>query len=89
MEQVPWDLTNAIQRATQILWWQDNLQEKWMPPEWMWPLDEELVEHFEWVKEQRQNDAPGAYDNDDEEDQRPSDRRRARVALAQNDYSNS
>jgi hypothetical protein len=37
-----------------------------MPPEWMWPLDEELERHFDRVKDRRRN--PGLRDDDDDDE---------------------
>lgn len=79
----------AIQRSLQICFWQDNLIEKWMPPQWMWHLDEELAEHFEWVKEQRRKDAPtDDDDDDDDEDAAPSKRRQHMSTMLENDFAN-
>lgn len=48
-----------------IIYWQENLPEKELPPRWMWALDEDLSEHFDRIKAQRDN--PNA--NDDSDDQ--------------------
>lgn len=44
----------AIQHAHQVLDWNENLLEDEMPPEWMWPLDHELVPWFDDVKRKRE-----------------------------------
>lgn len=75
----------AIERALSILSWQDNLPKKWMPPQWMWHLDEELIEHFDWVEEQR-HQGPNDED-DDEEDESPSSSRRRMSTLEENEYA--
>lgn len=54
-----------------ILSWQDNVPRKDMPPEWMWCLPDELVDHFEEVRAAREegrerddDDAPGMLRNE-------------------------
>jgi hypothetical protein len=59
-----------------IIFWQENLLEKEMPPRWMWALDEELNRHFEHVKAKRSSD----YDVDDDDD-RPAG------PMLQNEYA--
>lgn len=39
----------AISHAQTILGWQENLTKEDMPPEWMWPLTDELEEWFDEV----------------------------------------
>lgn len=36
-----------------ILNWFENLLEAEQPPRWMWALDEDLAEHFERIKSDR------------------------------------
>lgn len=36
-----------------ILGWFENLLEKEQPPRWMWTLDEELSDHFDRIKSDR------------------------------------
>lgn len=43
----------AIEHASHICDWQENLQEDEIPPEWMWPFSEELEVHFEEVDRKR------------------------------------
>lgn len=43
----------AVSHALTILHWQENLLEEDMPPEWMWPLADELNEWFEEVLDRR------------------------------------
>lgn len=50
---MPNDLARAITQAHRILDWQENLSSDEMPPEWMWPFDEELELWFEEVERQR------------------------------------
>jgi hypothetical protein len=52
----------AVNHAHVILSWQENLGEDEIPPEWMWPLDEELESWFDEVKESRR-DRAGNRDN--------------------------
>ena len=44
----------AITHAQTILHWQENLMSEDMPPEWMWPLGEELDAWFAAVKERHE-----------------------------------
>ena len=60
---MPADLTSAIARASLIVFWQENVLQKDMPPRWMWGLDEELSRHFERV---RAKAGDGDEDDDDE-----------------------
>lgn len=48
-----------------VLTWQENLTNEEMPPQWMWPFDEELEVWFEEVDRQRKNRF-GSSDDDDE-----------------------
>jgi hypothetical protein len=57
-----------------IVFWQENVLEKDMPPRWMWSLDEELSRHFERVR-----DRDGSDVNDD--DDRPAG------PMLQNEYA--
>lgn len=64
----------AILHAQNVLHWQENLFDDDMPPEWMWPLSEELDEFFEGVMARRKErygggrepveDAPGMEQNE-------------------------
>ncbi len=38
-----------------MLDWYENLQKDEIPPEWMWPFDDELEVHFDQVEEDRKN----------------------------------
>lgn len=40
----------AIAHAQTVLGWQENLMTEDIPPEWMWPLSEELNDWFDEVK---------------------------------------
>lgn len=40
----------AIDHAQRILDWQENLASEDMPPQWMWPLDHELIAWFDDVR---------------------------------------
>lgn len=53
VEDVPHDFTAALFHAHRILDWQENLMEGEMPPEWMWPFEDELQIWFERVDEAR------------------------------------
>lgn len=40
-----------------------------MPPEWMWLLDEELIDHFDRIKSERQaRYGTSSRSNDDDDD---------------------
>lgn len=43
----------AVAHAHTVLHWQENLFDEDMPPEWMWPLVDELDDHFEAVMARR------------------------------------
>ena len=61
------DLLTAIQHASMILSWYENLPEREMPPEWTWPFPDELEEHFVEIKferEQRMSGNGGGNDGD-------------------------
>lgn len=47
--------------------WHDNLEKKELPPEWMWHLDEELIEHFQRINEEREEryGTPSSRDDSD------------------------
>jgi hypothetical protein len=64
---VPWDLTIAIEHANRVLDWHENLMEDELPPEWMWPLDNEIASWFEGVKRQRDEKFGTSSSNGDRE----------------------
>lgn len=43
-----------------MLQWQENLRDEEMPPQWMWPFDEELADHFEEVFKDRKSGGSGS-----------------------------
>lgn len=45
----------AVTHALTVLGWQENLLSEEMPPEWMWPLTDELEEWFEEVSARRRD----------------------------------
>lgn len=53
LDDIPWDLAEAISHATRVLEWHANLTEEDIPPEWMWPFVDEINEWFGDVKEKR------------------------------------
>jgi hypothetical protein len=62
-----------VSRAVLILSWQENLTKDETPPRWMWALDEDLNEHFQRVKEERDRKyGTGSDDDDDDRHERPS-----------------
>lgn len=50
---LPVDFFGALEQATRILSWQENLTEDEVPPRWMWHLDWELDTWFLEVKKKR------------------------------------
>lgn len=55
----------AVSHALNVLSWQENLPMDDMPPEWMWPLNDELDEWFDAVDSRRRD---GTSREDDLED---------------------
>lgn len=53
VEDVPHDFVVALDQAIKINSWFENLSSDEIPPSWMWPLDWELHDHFQRVKEER------------------------------------
>jgi hypothetical protein len=51
---------HAISHANRILYWQENLDEDEMPPQWMFPYDEPLNAHFEKLSEARKEKYGGS-----------------------------
>jgi len=47
----------AVSHALTIITWQENLIADEMPPEWMWPLNDELDQWFADVKRSRDDDS--------------------------------
>lgn len=64
----PADLIDAIDWATVIMSWQENLMDDEMPPLWMWHVDSALEDHFADVKRRREDRhrSPGRGDDGDE-----------------------
>ena len=58
----------AISHAQIVLSWQENLPGEEMPPEWMWPFEDEIKDWFDQVQAARKNgwDPPGRTDGDEE-----------------------
>ena len=54
----------AVAHAHTVLHWQENLFDEDMPPEWMWPLVDELDDHFAAVMARRK-ERYGGNDSDD------------------------
>lgn len=48
-----------------MLDWQENLGKDEMPPEWMWPLDDEIIQWMDNVIEDRKAKSGGDYDDGD------------------------
>lgn len=43
----------AMEHANRVLDWHENLTKEEVPPEWMWPFEDELDVWFEQVEENR------------------------------------
>jgi len=62
VEDVPWDLANAIDHGMRICSWQENLKSEDIPPVWMMPFEDELEEWFDALSEKngtKGDDLPG------------------------------
>lgn len=75
---MPCDLAFALEHAHRVLDWQEHLTSEEMPPEWMWPLDEAIVEWMERITEERKERAGGGSSSRDE---------RETVPMMQNEYA--
>lgn len=58
----------AVSQAHRILHWQENLIGTEMPPEWMWPFEDELDEWFKEVERARKDKQGSNNDDDDDGD---------------------
>ncbi len=76
IEDVPWDVLSVITQAHTILQWQENLSKDEMPPEWMWPFNEEISEWIEEVVRARKEGVDFVRDD------------RTQVPLVENEHSN-
>lgn len=65
---MPADLLHAIEHANRVLDWQENLSSEEMPPEWMWPLDDEIVQWMDRVVEERKERFGGGGSSRDDDD---------------------
>ena len=74
LQNMPNDLFTAIEQATRVISWQENLTSDECPPRWMWHLDWELETWFEKIKIERERKygskgpKPGDPDYNDEGD---------------------
>ena len=57
----------AIQFASRILDWQENLTGDEQPPEWMWCYEDELLTWFEEVSRSRNSGGASSGDTEPEE----------------------
>lgn len=64
IEEVPHDLLSAIDHASRVCDWQENLPTDELPPRWMWPFEEELADWFEQIKEAREIQRGGGANGD-------------------------
>lgn len=58
----------AVSHALNVLSWQENLVDAEVPPEWMWPLNDELEAWFDAVEAQRKDRYGGDDDYEDAPD---------------------
>lgn len=56
----------SVAQANRILDWHENLQSEEMPPEWMWHLEDELVDWFEEVDRKRKEKYGGDSEGSDD-----------------------
>lgn len=49
IEDLPGDLSIAIDHAYHVISWMENYTEEELPPSWMWPLDHETRPWFDNV----------------------------------------
>lgn len=67
---MPADLAMAIAHAHNVLHWQENLFDEDLPPEWMWPLSDELEDFFAEVtarRKEKYGDGGGSSRDDEPE----------------------
>lgn len=55
LDDASYELNMAIQHANAILSWFENLPSDEQPPTWMWPFSDEISEHFDAVKRDRES----------------------------------
>jgi hypothetical protein len=60
---LPNDLFSAIEQANRVLDWLENLTKDEIPPEWMWPFEDDLEQWFANVEEQRKQRFGGGGDS--------------------------
>lgn len=58
----------AISHAYKILDWFENLLEEEIPPEWMWPFDDELEDWFDKIKRDREDKHSSGRDDSSDSD---------------------
>ena len=63
IEDLPGDLSIAIDQAFRIISWLENYTEEELPPSWMWPLDHEITPWFEQVAANRRRKYGDAHDD--------------------------
>ena len=68
IEEMPADVIRVVDHALKILYWQDNLSQKEMPPVWMWHLDHELDKWFTKIKNEREAGRTDASTSDTPEE---------------------
>lgn len=63
----PVDLLRSISHADKILDWFENMMPDEVPPEWMWPFDDELNDWFDEIREARKARYSGGGDDADDD----------------------
>lgn len=61
----------AIEQASRVLDWMENLVKEEMPPDWMWPFEDELEQWFADVEEKRKQKYGGGGDTSSDESSGP------------------
>jgi len=69
VEDIPADLARAIEHATKVNMWYENLASDEIPPQWMWPHDGELKDWFDQVKVNRKSGSSSGESADEEWEQ--------------------
>jgi hypothetical protein len=56
---------SAIAHANRVIDWQENLTSEEMPPQWMWPFEDDLEIWFEDVEQKRKERFGGGSSSGD------------------------
>lgn len=64
IEDLPSDLSNAIDHSYRVISWLENYQEEEIPPKWMWHLEWEIEPWFEEVNRARKSQYSSSGDEE-------------------------